>query len=173
MKKIIKETFHIIIFVFAICIAFFIFSSRMSIFGLHSYTVVTGSMEPTIHTNSAIFTVPASYKIGDIITFKRGDITVTHRIIGTKNNQFETKGDANKAADSIFVNKNEVFGKVIFEIPYIGKLTTFSKTISGFNLLIVIPTILFIFFEAKTLKMEWEKEIEKKLMHKMHSAENL
>jgi len=85
-------------------------------------------MEPQIQVGSMVFyQASKGYQVGDIITFKRGNITVTHRIFSIKNEQFETKGDANKNADPQLVNKNRCGRARLFTIPYIGKLPCFLK----------------------------------------------
>lgn len=173
MKDIHKVVLYTFIFAVLPIIAFLLITSRTSLlFGIRTFVVMTGSMRPAIGVDSLVFTTPSSeYNIGDVITFPRGNITITHRIISIKNNQFEVKGDANNAPDPILVSKSTVIGKTLFIIPYLGKITSFIKTIPGFILLIVIPTLSFIFFEAKTIKEEWEKEIEKKLVKKLHELE--
>src|SRR5438445_7469167 len=73
-----------------------------------TYVVLSGSMEPTIHTGSVIVATaadPAALQVGDIVTFVRpGDEeNVTHRIIEIKGSpqgrSFVTKGDASGAPD--------------------------------------------------------------------------
>ena len=63
--------------------------------------------------------------VGEIISFKRGNITITHRIkkvLKDKagNISFETKGDNNSAADENKVEPNDVKGIVIKVVPKIG-----------------------------------------------------
>lgn len=178
MKKYFKEDIHkkvlyLIILILVPLVAFLLITSRTSLFfGIRTFNVLTGSMRPTISTNSLVFTIPAkSYQVGEIITFQRNDITVTHRIVAIRNHQYQTRGDANDAPDPILVSKPSILGHTFFILPLAGKITTFTKTIPGFILLIVIPTFIFIFFEGKTLKEEWEKEIEKKLVKKLKSVE--
>ncbi|MFC1722166.1 signal peptidase I, partial [Patescibacteria group bacterium] len=55
--------------------------------GLRSFAVTSGSMEPTIKTGSLVFTTKANYyEINDIITFQQGSSkrAITHRIINSK-----------------------------------------------------------------------------------------
>lgn len=70
--------------------------------------IVSGSMAPTVPTNSLIFVErvsPSSIREGDVITFDPPGETprVTHRVVTRKqvdgNWYFETKGDANKNVD--------------------------------------------------------------------------
>src|SRR5690349_6684253 len=66
-----------------------------------AYVVLSGSMEPNIHTGSVVVSTavdPSTLKVGDVITFIRpGDSeSVTHRIIqikgSTQGKSFVTKG---------------------------------------------------------------------------------
>lgn len=175
MKTIIKFTFSFILFGFLIVVLFLFISSRFPIFfGVRTFDVVTGSMVPNIQIGSLVITKPLpSYPLGTIITFNRGTITVTHRIIGTKNGQFITKGDANKIADLQLVNKKDVIGEDYFIIPNVGKIITFIKSVPGFIVFIAIPALIFIVFEAIEFKKEWEKEVEKKLLKKMEEAKQV
>lgn len=169
---ILHTTGKILVFLLLIWAVITTLSSRFSVGGLHSFVVLTGSMEPKLPTSSVVYVYPQSaYYPDDIITFKRGNIDITHRIVGFSKSGdttiYQTKGDANKAADPQKVFATDIVGKVIFSIPLIGKLVLFLKTVPGFLLIIVLPTLIFVGFEAKTIKAEWEKEIEKKILKKM------
>src|SRR5438128_1455960 len=98
VKKIIQTILVVIIFAVMPIVIFLLITAHTGLlYGIRTFTVLTGSMEPTIHVGSSILTMPTpQYKVGDIITFKRGALTVTHRIFGIKNGQFITKGDANR-----------------------------------------------------------------------------
>ncbi|WP_120003237.1 signal peptidase I [Nesterenkonia muleiensis] len=90
-------------------------------------TVLSGSMEPTYSPGDMVISVPRdSYAIGDVVTFQpvSGDPTlVTHRITGVRQGPdgitYVTQGDANGAPDDPIV-ANQVMGKVIYHVPYIG-----------------------------------------------------
>ena len=171
MKKIISIILQTIFFTVIAIVCLTLLSSRFAVLGLRSYTVVTGSMEPKIHVGSVVFTFPSKiYSVGQIITFNRGKISVTHRITAIKNEQYQTKGDANKVEDVGLVNKANVIGKDILIVPELGKFTAFLKTIPGFLLFIFLPMILYILLEARVIKKEWEKEIEKRILKKMNNS---
>jgi len=173
MKKFLKLITSIVLYSALIIVLFLFISSRFPlIFGLRSFDVLTGSMEPKIHVGSLVITKPAStFKIGEIITFNRGSITVTHRIAGLKDGKFITKGDANKIADSELVKQSDIIGQDAIIIPYFGKFITFLKTAPGFTIFIVLPTLIFIFFQIIEFKREWEKEVEKKVLKKIREAQ--
>jgi len=132
------------------------------VFGIQSFIVASGSMEPTIPVGSVVFTQKmASYKKGDVIAFKQGDVSVTHRIVKvTKNNStinYQTKGDANKTADQNKVSGKEIIGKQFAFIPQLGKFMVFAKTLPGFIIFVIIPSLFFISFEMATVLRELDK----------------
>lgn len=110
--------------------------------GLHSYTVLSGSMEPTYHTGSLIYVKsvdPFELKSGDVITFMLDEETLaTHRIVEVVPDaedpstvRFVTKGDANDFEDGSMVHYKNVVGTPIFTIPYLGYLATFVQNPPG------------------------------------------
>lgn len=120
-------------------------------------TVLSGSMSPTMEPGDVVIVSKVNLgeiKEGDIITFKEGNNYITHRVIEVKREndiKFITKGDANKDPDQRTVNPEEVIGKVVFIIPKIGYLGIFVRTPAGFILLILIPSLLIIFYEIKNI----------------------
>lgn len=90
-------TFVTTVFVIIACIVFAA-TAICKIGNIEPRIVLSGSMEPKIHTGSICFInkkVPYDkIKTGDIIAFKAGKNTmVTHRVISVTNSGFETKGD--------------------------------------------------------------------------------
>jgi signal peptidase len=132
--------------------------SRLNIPGSYkTFLVQSGSMAPTINTGDLIFVKPVSqYQKGDIITFIDNDTKkVTHRIyeVKTSNLQinFVTKGDANTVADSNLVDSSHIIGKVFLNLPYLGYLITFSKTLPGIVTLIIIPSTIIVYDEFRKI----------------------
>ena len=89
-------------------------------------------MEPAIKTGSIIYIGPykdsESVSPGDIISFRIGDVTVTHRVVSVdpENGTVSTKGDSNRVPDPEPVPLDSVEGKVRFHIPVIGYLLRHS-----------------------------------------------
>jgi signal peptidase I len=142
--------------------------------GFNSFTVLTGSMEPLVPVGSIVYVVNSqSYSIGDIISFDVGKINVTHRIVDIvrKDNQlfYRTKGDANSSIDNELVPANKVTGEILFHFPYLGKFISFLRSVPGFLMFIVFPTLVFVGFELWNIKKEIEKETEKKVLKKLRS----
>lgn len=165
---------------------FFVFAltalmSKYSVFGIKIFTVQSGSMEPGLKMGSLILTrADPPYATGDIITFysqhsqQNVSNTITHRIIAKNDDnvmkQYQTKGDANNSADSIYIFQSKVLGKVIYSIPYLGYPIGFARTLPGLTIIIIIPSVIIIYDEVLKIKKEWQirkkkriKEIKNKL----------
>lgn len=140
-------------------------------FGIHPYAVVSGSMEPAISTGSMVFSKETSFKNlkkGDVITFMISeDQTVTHRIasVDEDKKKFTTKGDANDVEDSKSVSYENVIGKVIFHVPYLGYTMVMTGTKGRIILMAGIGLVLFslcLLTETNTKNAKQEKTIEEK-----------
>ena len=102
------------------------------IFGIRTYSIVTGSMEPVIPVGSMVYVQPVDaddIQAGDIIAFERNSTVVVHRAV--ENNKSEqiliTKGDANAQEDLEETAYLQIIGKVVYHIPYYG---LFAQSIS-------------------------------------------
>ncbi len=78
---------------------------------------------------------------------------------------YQTQGDANEYVDGGTVLSDEIYGKVFFHIPFLGRLLDFVKTPIGFSLLIIIPALLVIFDEIKKIRQELFKGIKDKAVN--------
>lgn len=104
------------------------------VMGASTYTVLTGSMRPDLEPGHLIGVKPtpvAELKIGDVITYQLESgkpATVTHRIVGKSQSSggqitFTTQGDANNVVDKLPVQEVQIQGKLVYAIPYIGRIT--------------------------------------------------
>ena len=170
MKRIFENvnTFIIVLLILII----FLSALNHTIFlpNINIYSVQSGSMEPNIPLGSLVIVQKSdNYEIGDVITVKELSnpiISVTHRIvdINTDNSivSYVTKGDANDANDMDLRFPAEIIGKVIFQLPLLGYLISFTRTQLGLILLIIIPAIIIIFSEIKNIKKEIKIIAEKR-----------
>lgn len=100
------------------------------LFGVQEYAVQTGSMEPEIPVGSLIFvTKTDAEKLvpGDIIAYRSesgAGAPIVHRVVENDMavKELITKGDANSSEDLFPVGYDQVVGKVMFSIPYIGSI---------------------------------------------------
>lgn len=130
-----------------------------------SYIVLTASMTPEIAPGDAVVVreVPANQiQVGDVITFQPrngGDVPVTHRVaevlvLSDGSRAFVTKGDANEDADAGAVTPDQVVGKVVVTLPYLGHVVAFVNTPVGFGVLVVLPIGLIIVTEVGDIVLE-------------------
>lgn len=148
VKNIISYIVMSIVFIFMVISIL----SNIRSFRYQFYDILTGSMSPTIKPRSLIIVKGIDsneVKEGDIITFKgssKSNLT-THRVVEVidKNNniKFQTKGDANDVLDPMLIDEGLLVGKVIFDIPYMGKVMSF---INQYRVIIVIIIIAYLCF---------------------------
>jgi len=167
-----------------------IISQRFSLGGHKFLIVSSGSMQPAIHAGSLVLISPIKevaspvgentkeLQVGDVITYKNQtnpNLLVTHRIksIVKENNQIliETKGDANNAPDVEKVRFENVVGKVLFAVPFLGFPVAFAKTIPGYILMIIIPALAIILSEVWVIKKEIEKYYARKFAARISAEE--
>ena len=124
--KIVSKLFSTLLFiVLGICIYLFISlnilsNSYASFFSHTLFQIGSNSMAPTITTNDLILVkITKNVDVDDVITYKDGDILVTHRVISKTGHGFVTKGDANNTTDKQ-IGKDQVVGKVVKVLPNMG-----------------------------------------------------
>ena len=159
-----KNPWKIVSYIFIAVIAVVVLLLVVSVFPIPGnykvLVVLSGSMEPRIKMGSIVAVKPTNeYKINDIITFNSGGKTpTTHRIVDIEEESdkilYTVKGDANEDPDLEKVPKENVIGKVLFSIPFLGYALDFAKKPVGFLLLIWVPAIIVIWEEIRTVKNE-------------------
>lgn len=106
-----------------------------------SYTVITGSMKPTINPGDIVIIRAATIdkiKVDDVVTFyKEGDI-ITHRVIESPSTGILTKGDNNNTIDVGQVTSRDFIGKVIFVIPKVGYLFSPPYNLLAMTIIMVL-----------------------------------
>lgn len=161
---------YYIFIIFVVVIVLFLIASIFPITGNWKIMIVqSGSMEPAIKTGSVVITKPAAeYNVGNIITFtlpQSPKRPITHRIneIKTEANaiSYITKGDANNGPDQEEIKKENIIGKVLLSVPYLGYAVDVAKNPYGFIAIIIIPALIIIYDEIKKIRNE-VKKIRKK-----------
>lgn len=149
IRRIISDIIVVILIVAALLLV------GARVFGLRTYTVLSGSMEPTYHVGSLVYVKPvdkSELQAGDAISFMMDENTVaTHRIIEVVPDaddpdvvRFRTQGDANDTPDGSPVHYKNVIGKVVFSIPGIGYVSEFAKRPPGLYVVIALAVVLLI-----------------------------
>ena len=116
-----------------------------SVFGIKTFVIISGSMEPKLNIGDIVIIKKVEeneLQENDIISFRSGESVITHRINkiiieDTGKIKYETKGDNNNTADRTFVKFEDIEGKQINKIPYIGNVTLLLK-----NKIIIIIILL-------------------------------
>ena len=160
--KLIKIIYSIV----AVCIATVAILLLVSTFPITGnvkfLTVLSGSMEPTIHTGSVVVIKPAArYKVNDIVTSGRNSrtqVSTTHRIVSLREQDgmtlFTTKGDANNASDIAEIRMSDIQGKVLLSLPNFGYVINFIRKPAGLIIIVVIPAFFIIFDEVRKIIAE-------------------
>ncbi len=97
----------------------------------------SGSMTGTMDKGDAVFykkyDTSKQLKTGQIIIFSKDNLKVVHRIVKMENINGEiryyTKGDSNATIDVGFITDENIIGKTVFKIPYIGYPTLWLRDI--------------------------------------------
>ena len=115
--------------------------------------VASESMVPTLNKGDLIVVqgglnvsmVVAQYETGDIIVFHKPgnpDELIVHRAVEKINDGLKTKGDNNSNADYWIVTDDELVGKVVGVIPYLGNVPLYVHTPTGITIILLIIVVL-------------------------------
>lgn len=161
MNKITKILYTAFLVLTIILAVFFILYTPEKFGGDTKYEpVLTENMEPSIPLGGLTLTKPTNaemIQIGDIICFKFSESTfIIQRVVNITSEGFVTKSDANEDKDLKIVDSQDIVGKVVFVIPFLGYIVTFAQTTTGFFLFLIIPIILVTLYEIKSVFSEYK-----------------
>lgn len=123
-------------------------------FGFGMTVVLSGSMEPELSVDDLLIVTPSdTYEVGDVVVYQTQRTAVVHRIVSINGDKIITRGDANNTDDDP-ITKENIKGKVIFAIPFIGLIVNLIKTPFG--------TILLLGAAVWLLESSFKKEKDKK-----------
>ena len=160
-----KKIFNIIITVLLVMIFFVILvqkisGNRFNLGGYGVYTIATGSMEPEYKVKDLILASKKNARDieeGDDVVYlgKEDSLNgkiITHRVIHKEEKDgkmyFYTKGIANELTDPE-IDETQILGVVKHKLHILSFCSHIINSTFGLILLIVIPFILFVFFEGK------------------------
>ena len=171
-KKKKKILIVIISFIITICVLYnvlFLINTTISqkdyfhVFGISFFSVKTDLMENDLHKNDFVIVkevTNSELQVGDIIAYEVNDQIRINKIVDKKDG-YTTKFNQNYYPDIEKITINEVIGKEIVNIPFLGILLDIlqSKVFSVFVLLFLI----FVFgYNKYTHTKRKERERKKK-----------
>ncbi|MGY5149655.1 MAG: signal peptidase I [Candidatus Nitrosopumilus sp. bin_68KS] len=134
---------------------FLIYFWPVQLYGDTTYIMLVGnSMYPVIESGTfVVLKQEQQYFLGDIIGFVNEDNkNVIHRIVEQTDQGFITKGDNNRTNDPGVISINEVIGRSVFVIPYVGYTSLFLQTPIGIAVFGIWALIMFTKKKDKTSK---------------------
>lgn len=140
------------------------------LFGYRACIITSSSMEPSINYGDLIIIKKCKNKdlqTGDVITFRKSQEVITHRIIkiedGVQENEsiYITKGDNNNTEDVEKIPYSNIKGKCVLTIPKLGKIMLVIDNKIIILILILILLILGFYKIHKYEKMENRREKKK------------
>ena len=169
-----KKIFNILITVLLVLIFFVILvhkvsGNRFNLGGYGVYTIATGSMEPEYKVKDLILAGKKDVKdimVGDDVVYlgNEGSVAgkiITHRVINKEEKDgkyyFYTKGIANELTDPE-IDETQILGVVKHKLHILSFCSHIVNSTYGLIFLVVVPFILFVFFEGKHYIDENNKE---------------
>ena len=147
--------------------------------GYKMYVIISGSMQPELEVGDIVVVKkinPNDLKKDDVISFRKGQTIITHRIVEVKNAeeklQFLTKGDNNNTNDKDLVSDKEIEGIVVNKIQKLGKIVL---KLRDKTLIIVIILIYYIFlmYDQSVQKRKNLRRIKREEYEEKKRKENL
>ena len=124
----------------------------INIFGYSVLSAETGSMSPTIEKGDiVIIKIGDEIKENDIITYKKDNVLITHRIAKIDGDTIIARGDYNNTDDEP-IKKENVIGRTVF---IINNVEIWKKVFTDMHVLIpvgitVVLFILLVSYKEKT-----------------------
>ena len=109
----------------------------INLFGYSMFSTATGSMSPTMEIGDIVIVkIGEQAKEKDIITYKKDNAFITHRIIKIEGESIIAQGDNNNTQDES-ITKDAIIGKVVH---IINNVEVWKKVFSDAS--VIIPIIL-------------------------------
>ena len=133
----------------------------LHLLGFKSVVVLTDSMEPMISPFSLVIVSPErDIRIGDVVLYEvelsKKKYKVLHRVIDIKEKKgqivYITKGDNRRYADAWYVSRENIIGKLLFSLPYVGYVSYY-----GAHLLSLIYPLVSTYLFYRLLLRVWVK----------------
>lgn len=152
----------------AVVVLFALLLVGVRLFGIQVYSIISGSMEPEYPVGSLIYVKPAEaseIRVGDVITFVLPNETpATHRVveIDAENERFWTKGDSNEERDGAPVYFQNLIGRPVFTIPYLGYIAHYIQNPPGMYVALACGALLLVLVFVPDLLKRADKSAGKR-----------
>jgi signal peptidase len=154
-------------FLFVALTGLIILLSLSPLFGLRFDPVLSRSMSPALRTGDLVIvtsTSPKDLSVGEVIVFKSqvGGVLVCHLIVAPdaeEGLEFQTKGDANEVPDGVFVEPEDIMGKVQASVPMAGYIVQWLR--GPFGILAIVALAAAALLIPDSEQKECEKETAK------------
>ncbi len=138
-----------------------------SFLGIKTYVIISGSMEPGLNIGdiAVVREVDESeINVGDVISFRQGQNVITHRItekIETNGStEYITKGDNNNAEDHGTITYENIEGKQITVIPYLGNVVLMLQK-GIFVVVLLIGIYVYMLFSGNSKRKRTERNVKR------------
>ena len=130
----------------------------LNIFGYSIFSTETGSMSPTMEKGDiVIIKIGDEIREKDIITYKKENVFITHRIEQINGDSIIAKGDNNNTEDDP-IKKDDVIGKAVY---IINNVEIWKKVFSDKNVIIPICITVVLFVLLISYKEKTDSELKK------------
>ena len=163
----------LLVLIFFVILVQKISGNRFNLGGYGIYTIATGSMEPEYNVKDLILASQknaSEISIGDDVVYlgkasgMEGRI-ITHRVVNKNEKDgkiyFYTKGIANELTDPE-IDETQILGVVKHKLYILSFCSHIINSAYGLIFLVIVPFILFVFFEGKhyidEINKEWKGE---------------
>lgn len=144
--KLFSDAFVVIVIIASIVL---LLPNMLKAVGINSFVILSGSMEPLIHTGSVVMidSREKDIEVGDIILYRMQDTNIVHRVIGVnEDGSLITKGDNNESEDFAPVSLPQVYGKAVklpwgWCIPYAGYFSNWLQMNRVYLLIAIIGIV--------------------------------
>ncbi len=141
MVKVLKKCLSVVQWILIIILSFYlIFTVSQKIFSKNNsllignyyiFEIKSGSMEYGLHIGDLIVVKKTDeLKINDVITYKKDNSLITHRIKKINGNEIITQGDANNTEDEP-ITRDDVIGKFLFKSYLLSYLKKYKIIVLG------------------------------------------
>lgn len=132
--------------------------------GNKGYAVIHDSMSPVINRGDVVFVKAVAFddlKRGDIITakFKDSENVFTHQIIEIDKSAHEvwTKGENNPSADPDPTGEEQILGRVVYHVPFLGYLSVATSSEYFMYILVIFCAVVLLVIMLVTALLKRKK----------------